>query len=181
MAVDDQAREPTRDVWHFGLLALVGFMIVASLVLSTRSPILASYNNVAVAGRPPAGVVPPIGQDWMTTIHRSDWRPKVALALGRTGKGEGVRLGWIVRQWSFLGLPLAGFRMSTLTAFETDEYGYRVIGLTVDQYAAIDREGTPWFPWWQVGWGWLAIAAVAGFAWAELRWQARRRAALGLI
>ena len=109
MAVDDQAREPTRDVWHFGLLALVGFMIVASLVLSTRSPILASYNNVAVAGRPPAGVVPPIGQDWMTTIHRSDWRPKVALALGRTGKGEGVRLGWIVRQWSFLGLPLAGF------------------------------------------------------------------------
>ena len=173
--------EPPRQVAHFVLLVFVGFLTVASLMLSTRGPTLASLNNVAPAGAAPAGVVPPIGDDWSAVVHRSDWNPAAATALGRTGLGEGVRLGWVVRQWSFLGLPLFAFRQGELAAFETDAYGYRLVGLTPEQLAAVDRAGTPWFPWWRFAWGWLAVAAVAGFAWAELRWQARRRAILGLI
>ena len=173
--------EPPRQVWHFALLVLVGLTVVASLALSGRSPLLSSFNNVAPAGAPPAGVVPPIGEDWGTFIHRSDYRPAAAKLLGRMGEGQGVRLGWVVRQWSFLGLPLVGYRQGELAAFEENSGGYKLVGLTDEQRAAIDRAGAPWFPWWRVGWGWLAVAAVAGFAGAELRWQARRRAALGLI
>lgn len=179
--MEDEPREPPRQVWHFGLLVLVGLMIMASLALSKRPPILASFNNVAPAGRPPAGTVPPIGEDWSAVIHRSDWTPMAAKLLRRLGEGEGVRLGWVVREWSFLGLPLLAFRQGELAAFETDSYGYRLAGLTVEQQAAVERAGTPWFPWWRFAWGWLAVAAVAGFGWAELRWQARRREALGLI
>ncbi|WP_419809175.1 hypothetical protein [Sphingomonas sp.] len=179
---EHEPREPVRQVWHFALLALVGFMVIACLALSGRAPLLTSFNNVAPAGPVPAGIVPDYGDDWSVIIHRSDWNARAATLLGRTGEGNPLRMGWVVREWSFLGLPLFATRQGDLAVFKEDSYGYRLAGLTEDQRAAIERRGGPgWFPFWRHCWGWIAVAAVAVFAWAELRWQARRRAVLGIM
>lgn len=175
--------EPPRAVAHFGLLILVGFMVVASLLVSTRAPTLASFNNVAIAGPVPAGVkLTDYGDDWSVLIHRSDWRAPVAALLGHTTRGRPPRLGWVVREWSFLGLPLFATRQGDLAAVKEDEYGYRLVGLTNEEQAAVAAKGGPGlYPFWRYSWGLLAIAAVAAWVWLEFRWQARRRAALGLI
>ena len=174
--------EPPRQVWHFLLLVPVAFALLASALLSGRPVLLASFNNVALAGPAPAAVVPDFGSDWSAIVHRSDWRAPIAQALGHPDLRRPPRLGWPVRQWSFLSLPLGAYRQGPLLAAKEDGYGYRLYGLTDEQIGAIDRAGaTPWYPWWRYGWGWLVIACVAAFAWAELRWQARRREMLGLI
>lgn len=138
-AFDD---EPPRAVAHVAWLVLGGFMVVASLLLSERAPTLARF-NVAPGGPVPAGVPHVFGNDWSLVIHRSDWRPAIAKALGRTDEEQPLRLGWVVREWSFLGLPLFAYRPSGLAAYRTDRYGYRVSALIVDEVAAIRARGGP--------------------------------------
>jgi hypothetical protein len=180
--LSEELPEPPRQVAHFALLILVGFTIAGSVILSGRAVTLASFNNVAPGGPAPRALTPVSSDDWTVIIHRSDWKPPIAKLLGRDGAGQPPRLGWIVREWSFLSLPLVAYRQSDLAVFREDGYGYRLSGLMPDQIAAMKRSGQPpWFPWWRYTWGWLAVAAVAGFAWAELRWQAKRRQMLGLI
>lgn len=176
----DEPREPPRAVAHFFFLVLVGFMVIGSLALSARPPILASFLNVAPGRAAPAGVADPV--DWSLTIHRSDWRPGVARLLGRIRTAPAPRLGWVVREWSFLGLPLFAIRQSDVSVYREDEVGYRLAGLTDAERQAVERAGgAGLFPFWRYVWGWIAVAAVALFAWAELRWQAWRRAILGIL
>lgn len=157
-------------------------MVIGSLVLSSRPPTLASFNNVAAAGPLPPGFVSAYGDDWSLAIHRSDWKPDIAAMLGLPGKARTPHLGWVVREWSFLGLPLFAYRQSDLAVVREDEYGFRLAGLTDDEAHAIARAGSVrWFPFWRYSWGLLAAAFVAVWIWLELRWQARRRAILGLI
>lgn len=173
--------EPPRQVWHFPLLIALAFVILVSHLVSDRPMMIASFNNVAPVGDLPPAVTDVI-DDWSITIHRSDWNGPVALALGRTGDGRRVRLGWVVREWSLMTLPLFAYRQSDLAAFREDMYGYRLLGLTPGQLRVVaTATGTPWFPWWRFAWGWLAVTALGLFVWAELRWQARRRALLELI
>lgn len=180
-----EGREPTRQVWHFGLLVAFVFALIASHLLARRPLMVASFNNVAPAGALPASVRADLAawqlSDWSIVIHRSDWTPPVARLLGHTRAGP-PRLGWVVHQWSVLTLPVVGWRQSDLAVVLEDDYGYRLSALTPEQRAAVDKAGAVgWFPWWRVGWGWLPIALFAGFAWGELRWQARRRALLGVM
>ena len=176
-----EGREPPRQVWHFGLLLAVMFVLLVSHLVSARPMMIASFNNVAPAGDLPPAVTD-VMDDWSAVIHRSDWKAPIARALGHAANDRRVRLGWVVREWSFMTLPLFAWRQSDLAAFREDLYGYRLLGLTDGQLGAIERSiGRPWFPWWRFAWGWLVIAALAAFIWAELRWQARRRALLGLI
>ena len=183
--IDPEVGEPTRQVWHFALLIAFVFVLVGSHLLGRRPLMIASFNNVAPAGQLPASVRADLAwwqtQDWSIVIHRSDWIPPVGNALGHTRKGP-PRLGWVVHEWSVLTLPVAGWRTSELAVVAEDDYGYRLSALTPEQRAAVDEAGAAgWFPWWRSTWGWAAIALFAGFVWAELRWQAKRRALLGVM
>ena len=177
------AAEPTRQVWHFGLLIPVLFAVITSHWLAARPLMIAPFNNVAFAGPAPRGLVSAYGEDeWSVVIHRSDWSPPVAAALGHTGPGRPPRLGWVVREWSVLTLPIAGWRQSALAVVAEDAYGYKLIPLTdAEQQALAARGAVGWLPWWRFTWGWLVIALFAGFVRGELHWQARRRAIMGIL
>lgn len=183
--IEEEPREPVRQVWHFGLLALVGLMVMASLALSARPPTLASMYNVVVRGPlPDTGMAQyRVYNAW---IPKTDWRPEIAARLGRTGAGAPPRLGYLVRQWTFLGLPLVAFRQGDFIAVREDARQYSLGGLYDEEDQALARQpggkpGFGLFPFWRFCWGWLAVAAVGVFAWAELNWQARRRALLGIM
>ena len=173
----EEWREPTRQVWHFALLVFAAFAMILSQAVARRPVLYGAFNNVAPAGTAPASVAP---DDWSLTVHRSDWSPMVAGLLGHTRADRPARLGWTVREWSLLSMPLAGWRQSDLAVFTEDDYGYRMAGLTPDQHAALDHMAG-WFPWWRFVWGWLPLAAFGGFVLAELRWQDRRRALSGVM
>ncbi len=176
-----EPREPPRQVWHFFLLAAAVIVITASHLVSARPLMISSFNNVAPAGDLPATVTD-VPDDWSALIQRRVWKPPFAAMLGHHADARRIRLGWVVRGWSFMTLPLFARRQSDLAAFRETPYGYALFGLSTEQLRQVDAAGaTPWFPWWRFTWGWLVLAAVAGFGWAELRWQARRRAMLGLI
>lgn len=177
MIGDDDEREPPRQVWHFALIVLFGFAVIGSELLARRPLLYGAFNNVAPAGVAPATMRP---DDWSLTIHRSDWAPPIAMLPGHARADRPARLGWVVREWSLLSLPIAGWRQSNLAVFTEDGYGYRMAGLTPEQLRKAEG-GVGWFPWWRHLWGWLPFAALAGFVWAELRWQARRRELLGII
>ena len=175
----DDLPEPPRQVWHFALIVLFCFAVLISEAVARRPLLYGLFNNVAPAGKAPPELRP---DDWSLTIHRSDWNPLVATLLGHARADRPARLGWVVREWSVLSLPLAGWRQSDLAVFTEDGYGYRMAGLTEAQRADLDRRGLiGWFPWWRFVWGWLPIGALAGFVRAELHWQSRRRALLGII
>lgn len=176
---EDYQPEPRRQVWHFALLVPAIFAMLASQLLGARPLFYGAFNNVAPAGVAPASMTP---DDWTLTVHRSDWRPPIAASLGHTTPDRPARLGWVVREFSVLSMPIAGWRQSPLAAYREDAYGYRVAGLYADQLAAAARDGAAgWFPWWRFVWGWLPLLAVAAFVRAELGWQARRRDVLGII
>lgn len=182
---DQEPRAPVRQVWHFGLLALVGLAVMASVLLSARPPTLASMYNVVLRAPLPRTQM---GQwrAYSVWIPKTDWRPPVAAALGRTGEGAPPRLGYLVRQWTFLGLPLVATRKSDLLVVKEDERQYSLGGTFEEEEQALARQpggrpGLGLFPFWRFCWGWLAVAAVGVFAWAELRWQTRRRALLGIM
>lgn len=174
--------EPPRQVGHFSLLIAAAFLLFISAFASGRPMALGGFNNVAVVGPPPAGMRFAWAEDWSVVIHSSDWRPAIAKALGRTGEEQGLRLGWIIREWSFFSLPLLAWRQSELTLVKQDAYGYQLSALTEEERRAIEqRGGAGPFPFWRYCWGLLVPLAVAGWVWLEFRWQARRRAAMGLI
>lgn len=176
--IDDTA-EPPRQVWHFALVVMFGFALVVSQFAGQRPLFYGMFNNVAPAGEAPAAMRP---DDWSLTIRRSDWSPALAALIGYTRPERPARLGWVVREGSLLSFPLFAWRQSELTVYTEDGYGYRMAGLTTEQRAAVERAGAVgWFPWWRHVWGWLPLAALAGFIWAELRWQDRRRALMGII
>ena len=178
----DDAPEPTREVRHYALLILFMVTMIVSQFVAQRPLLYGLHNNVAFVGVAPADVVPDPGEDWSVMIRRNDWRPPIAALLGHGRSGRPVRLGWVVRQGSLFSLPLFGWRISELAVVTEDGYGYRISGLSPDQRAALERRGAiGWLPWWRLGWGWLPFAALAGFVWGELRWQARRRALLGIM
>lgn len=176
---DAHGREPRRQVWHFALVILFGFAVIASELLARRPLLYGAFNNVAPAGVAPASMAP---DDWSLIVHRSDWNPPVAALLGHARADRPARIGWTVREWSLLSLPLIGWRQSDLAVFREDAYGYRMAGLTDGQRVALARtDAVGRFPWWRYIWGWLPLAALASFVRAELGWQARRRALLGIM
>ena len=177
----DENAEPRRQVWHFALLVAFVWIVFASELLARRPVLYGLFNNVAPAGPAPRGVAPLFEEDWSAIVHRSDWSPPVARLLGHDRR-RAARLGWVVREASVLSLPLAGWRPGDQPALVVeDSYGYRLTGLTPEQLRAVTTRGLPPFPWWRCVWGWLPLAAFAGFAAAELRWQARRRELMGVI
>lgn len=177
--IEHDVTEPPRQVWHFALIVLFGFAVIVSQVAGRRPLLYGMFNNIAPAGEAPAAMRP---DDWSVTIRRNDWSPPIAALLGFTRPERPARLGWAVREASLLSLPLFAWRQSDVAAFTEDGYGYRMAGLTQEQRAALDRRGAVgWFPWWRYVWGWLPLAALVGFIWAELRWQDRRRALLSII
>ena len=174
--------EPPRQVGHFALLIAAAFTLIISAFASGRPMALGGFNNVAVVGSPPAGMRFAWAEDWSVVIHRSDWNPAIAKALGRTGEGQGPRLGWIIREWSFFSLPLFAWRQSDLSLVKEDAYGYQLSALTDEERRTIEQRGGPGlFPFWRYCWGLLVPLAVAAAIAMEFRWQARRRAMLGLI
>lgn len=176
---EDEGREPPRQVWHFALIVVAAFALLASAFLGSRPLLYGMTNNVAPAGTAPAGLWP---DDWSVTIARRDWNAPASALLGHGRPGRPARLGWVVREATLLSLPLGAWRQSDVAVFTEDAYGYRLAGLTPEQLADLDRRGAVgWFQWWRFVWGWLPLAAFAGFVWAELGWQARRRALLGLM
>ena len=179
---EDTTPEPPRAVAHWGLAIAAAFMVIASMALSARPLMFGTFNNVAPAGAVPSGVaLTDYGDDWSVIIHRSDWRLPIAAALGYL-RERPARLGWIVHEWSLFSLPLFATRQSDLAAVKEDAYGYRLVGLTDAERAAVTAKGGPGvFPFWRYCWGLLAVAAVAAAIWLEFRWQARRRAVLGLM
>ena len=182
---DEEPLEPVRQVWHFGLLALVGLAVMASLVLSARPPTLASMYNVVFRAPLPRTEMGR-WRAYSVWVPKTDWRPEVAVAIGRTGEVEPPRLGYLVRQWTFLGLPLVATRKSDLLVIKENARQYSLGGMFEEEEQALvgqpdGKPGFGLFPFWRFCWGWLAVAAVAMFAWAELAWQARRRALLGIM
>lgn len=189
----DEPAEPPRQVAHFALLILVGLMIVGSLALSRRPPTLASMPLVVhVADIPPHDALLQLGaytELYGALVPHTDWRPQVAALLGRTGDATDAppRLGYWVRQWTFLGLPIFARKESGYSVyFDRPDY-IRAAPLSEEGLAQLEKQTGSrfwagwWFPFWRFSWGLLAVAAVGGWVWLEFRWQAKRRTLMGLI
>jgi hypothetical protein len=189
----DEPREPPRAVAHFALLVLIGFMVVISAALSQRPVTLASLPHIAhVADVPTHRTQEQLRwfvQSYGAWLPKTDWRPPIAAALGRNGDAPPgrLRLGYAVRVWTFLSLPMFAYKEGGYAVYLDQPGQYRALALSEEGLADLERETgrrfwAGWFfPFWRYSWGLIAVAALAGFAVLELRWQARRRAILGVM
>lgn len=192
--MSDELPEPPRQVAHFALLILVGFLIAGSFVLSGRPVMLASLPHIAFV----ADVPRHRHEDQLATftavagalLPKTDWRPPIAVALGKVGEVGTVRpkLGYWVRSWTFLGLPMFAVTEGGYAVYLDRPGYYRAVPLGEGGEAELIRQtggrrfwGSWLWSYWRHCWGLLAPIGVAVFAWAEFRWQAKRRAILGLI
>lgn len=183
--------EPRREVAHYVLLALSCLLIIGSVLVSLRPITLANLPVVA-----PVGPVPPKADParleayvraYSVLIPQTDWRPALRDAAGLTGR-SGVQVGYSLRQLSFLGLPFFAYPEAGYVLSLDDGGRYIAIApLGSEGLEQIERETGATLPRFspltalRYAWGWLLPIMVALFVWFELRWQARRRAALGLI
>ena len=187
------SREPPRAVAHYVLLALVLLVILATQLVSARGILLGDLPDVVhVADIPPRAGLATLDRyvsAYAYTVPDPALRPEVARVFAGAGRPVQTppRLGYSIRQIVFLGLPFFAYREGGYVLYRAYP-GYRQMApLGADGLELLRRQAgedltAGWvFPFWRVGWGWLAVAAVAAFAWLEWRGQVRRREALGLI
>jgi hypothetical protein len=191
--LSDDRREPPRQVGHFALLIFVGLLIVASLALSRRPPVLASLPHIAFVAEVPRhrheDQLAAFAQVYGAFIPKTDWRPDVAVLLERDRPQAmaRLRLGYWVRSWTFLGLPMFAVKEGGYTVYLDRPGHYRAVALGKTGEAELIKQtgsrfwGSWWPAYWRYCWGLLAPMAVGAWIWLELRWQARRRMAMGLI
>ena len=194
-AVAVEGREPPRAVAHYFLLAAVLLVILAAQLVSARGVLLGDMPNVVHV----AEIPPRAGRETLDryisvyayTVPDPGVRPALAIALARRGGGAATtsppRLGYSIREIDFIGMPFFAYREGGYVLYRTYP-GYRQMAPLGDDGLALLRRQVGadltkgWiFPFWRVGWGWLAVIAIAAFAWLEWRSQVRRREAMGLI
>lgn len=188
----DELPEPPRQVAHFLLLVAVAFLIIASVALSGRPVLRAGVPNLVhvadIPSRAGLAQLQNYTEAFGAVLPKTDWRPGIGRLLGRDGSAAGPpRLGYWVRGYSFLGLPLFARKEGGYSLYLDRPGSYRVVPLGDEGLDLLARQAGGrfwqgwWFPWWRFSWGLVAPLLIAAFVWAELRWQARRRGILGLI
>lgn len=185
-----QTIEPRKQVAHYLLLVLSCLLITGSVLVSQRPITLANMPAVAMAGPVPDRADPArLGnyvRAYAAFVPNAGWRPQVRALIGGSGEGR-VQVGYSLRQVSFLGLPFFAYPEAGYVLAIDDGSYTAIAALGKDGLAELERQTGVALPrisplaFLRYGWGWMLPALVALFVWFELKWQARRREALGLI
>lgn len=182
--------EPQLPVYHYVLLAFVAILILGTNVFAQRSILLNNVPDVAhLADLPPAAGGEAKAREilaWGAIMPTSRLRPQFARALLPADAATGPKLGYSVRQVTFLGLPFFAYKEAGHVLYVRTPENFRIWPIGDDGVAALEKQiggkvDVGVFPFWQYGWGWLALLAVALFGWCEWRNQRRRRELLGLL
>lgn len=180
--------EPRLPMWHYGFLGFAAVMILLTNVVAHRSILLSNVPDVAhLADLPPkAATVALDRMTWAAFLPTSRLRPELAAQFLTPEDATTPKLGYSVRQVTFLGLPFWAYREVGEVLYTRSPNGFTLHWVGDEPVAALEEAsgekiavGT--FPFWLYGWGWLAVLAVALFGWFEWRNQVSRREILGLL
>ena len=191
--MDDRfdAEEMRRPALQTVLLAAIVMMIGSGIlflgrpVMLSNSPRIDYIADVPVAADR-ARLINYIDAYPYFVPQRASFLTRFAAATGGMAQDTPM-LGYSVREVSILGLPLVGYTELGNVVAVADLSGVRATPISDEQLTELDRHAgskleSGWvFPFWQHSWGWLALVATALVVWLELRFQADRRHALGVI
>lgn len=186
MRDDDEPRLPT---WHFLFLGVIALMILVTNAVASRSILLNNVPDVAhLADLPPKALeIAKQRTDYYGVfMPTSRLRPALAAGVLSADDWDTPRLGYSVRQITFLGLPMAAYKEAGEVLYRRKADGFHIYGVDVDGVAGLEKVSGETiavgiFPFWLYYWGWLAVIFTALFAWFEWRRQVRRREILGLL
>lgn len=97
------------------------------------------------------------------------------------------RLGYEVREWTFLGMPFGYYSELGYVAYNEDADELVAAPLIEPAWAQLasetggDLRRKGGYPFWQSTWGWLFVAGLLLWAWLRHRWVVRTREEQGLI
>lgn len=97
------------------------------------------------------------------------------------------RLGYLIREFSFLGMPIYAQRDPGFALYQKGTGAYRVLPLDRDgldllaKHAGSHLETGYVFPVWEHSWGWLFVIGFLGVLGLEMRARARHRDAMGIM
>ena len=124
----------------------------------------------------------------MTVIVPKRRTPFVPVVAKEEARGDGVpRLGYLVREFNFLGMPFyasrdPGFAIYTITDGRVQVQPLDDAGLDLLAQQAGKRLETGYvFPFWYHSWGWLFVIGALVLLGLEVRAHSQQRAALGMM
>lgn len=182
--------EPQLPVYHYVLLAFVAILILVTNAVAQRSILLNNVPDVAhLADLPPAASGTAGARQvfaWGALIPTSRLRPPLARMLLPDDAATQPKLGYSVRQITFLGLPFYAYKEAGEVLYVRTPENFQIAGVGAGGVAGLEQElgqklDVGIFPFWLYIWGWLAPLAVGLFGWFEWRNQRRRRELLGLL
>lgn len=187
MSAAVEPREPAPRVAHYMFLVLAALLVVGSFLISRRPVLLANSPDVAPVAIVPLRAEPDGVRPYISAfgyhVPKTAWRASASAAPDT----RSLRIGYSVRQVTFLTLPMFAYPEAGYVLYLDEGWANGLAPLGKDGLADLEHKaGAPlaqgWiFPVWRYAWGWLFPLAIALFFWRERRWQAERRAMLGLI
>ncbi len=184
--------EPRRPTLQAVLLAAIVMMIGSGILFTGRPLMLSNSPRIDRVAELPASV--DRAELAREVVVYPYWVPQRASFLTRFVASAGAAraqdypvLGYSVREVTILGLPLFGYTELGFVVAIPGLSSTQATPISDEQLAALDRQAGEklergWlFPFWKHSWGLLALAAAGLAVWLELRFQAHRRAVLGII